>query len=98
MHTIAQSGTAPGPLRRRPGTPLGLPPGLTLSRSGRPPGLRLGSGLLAALGRLLDRLFAWQDRAAQRAALARMDERMLKDIGLSRAQALEEAHRPFWQA
>ena len=89
MHTI----TTPGPSRRRPGTPLGGP----LSQS-RPPGLRLGSGLFGALARAVEVILTWQDRAAQRAALARMDARMLKDIGLTRSEALEESRRPFWQA
>ena len=89
MHTI----TRPGPLRRRLGSPLGSP----LSQS-RPPGLGLGSGILGALARLVDIVLTWQDRAAQRAALARMDERMLKDIGITRSEALQEARRPFWQA
>ncbi|MFZ6761896.1 DUF1127 domain-containing protein [Pseudoroseomonas sp. WGS1072] len=31
-----------------------------------------------------------------RQQLAEMDARMLKDIGLSRAEALEEAHRAPW--
>ena len=85
MHTI----TTPGPLRRRLGSPM--------SQS-RPPGLGLGSGIFAALGRLVEVVLTWQDRAAQRTALARMDERMLKDIGITRSEALEEARRPFWQA
>ncbi|WP_298283491.1 DUF1127 domain-containing protein [Acidocella sp.] len=34
--------------------------------------------------------------ARGRQALAGMDARMLSDIGLSRAEALEEARRPFW--
>lgn len=41
-------------------------------------------------------LATWGERLKQRAALAEMDERMLKDIGLSRADALVEADKPFW--
>ena len=41
-------------------------------------------------------LATWGERLKQRAALAEMDERMLKDIGLSRADALAEADKPFW--
>ncbi len=43
-------------------------------------------------------LAAWGERLKQRAALAEMDDRMLKDIGLSRADALVEADKPFWTA
>lgn len=38
----------------------------------------------------------WWTLARQRRALARLDRRMLKDIGLSRADALAESVRPFW--
>ncbi len=34
----------------------------------------------------------------QRARLAQLDDAALRDIGLSRAQALREAGRPFWDA
>ncbi len=41
--------------------------------------------------------FEWMGRVAtQRSALRQLDERQLKDIGLSRADALREASRPFW--
>jgi len=38
----------------------------------------------------------WYDVARQRRALLRLDQRMLKDIGISRADAVHEASRPFW--
>lgn len=46
---------------------------------------------------LLDLLLVWQERAAQRRALTQMDRHMLKDIGISRAAALDEARKPFWR-
>lgn len=49
------------------------------------------------LVRLFDRLLAWQDRARERAALASLDERTLKDIGLTRADAEREAARTSWR-
>ncbi|MCW5729577.1 MAG: DUF1127 domain-containing protein [Alphaproteobacteria bacterium] len=49
------------------------------------------------LVRFFDRLLAWQDRARERAALASLDERMLKDIGLSRSEAEREAARTGWR-
>ena len=59
--------------------------------------LKAGGSILARLpGRLLDALLRWQERARQRHLLMAMDERMLKDIGLSRADATREASKPFW--
>lgn len=55
---------------------------------------------VAALGAVIaafDQLAEWQRRARQRAELARLDARELKDIGLSRADALAEAAKPFWK-
>ena len=40
----------------------------------------------------------WQDRSRQRRLLAGMDDRLLRDIGVSRAQAKAEANKPFWMA
>ncbi len=48
--------------------------------------------------RILDTLGAWQDRAAARRALARLDDRMLSDIGVDRATADAEVDKPFWRA
>lgn len=33
----------------------------------------------------------------QRRALLALDERMLKDIGISRTDALQEGRKPFWR-
>lgn len=43
--------------------------------------------------RLLGRLLRWQDRQRQRAALLDLDARLLRDVGLSRAQAEREGRR-----
>lgn len=45
-----------------------------------------------------DLLLTWLDRYAQRRQLARLDPRMLKDIGVSQAEAVAEARKPFWRA
>jgi uncharacterized protein YjiS (DUF1127 family) len=52
--------------------------------------------LRAGLSSLVLRLLRWQELARERRALAAMDDHMLKDIGLSRADARREAGRPFW--
>ena len=39
----------------------------------------------------------WNARACQRRRLLELDERMLRDIGLNREQAVIEARKPFWE-
>lgn len=39
----------------------------------------------------------WIERAYQRQQLAKLDDRMLKDIGVSRADASNEIAKPFWR-
>lgn len=48
---------------------------------------------LAAIWRQLRR---WWQLSEQRRLLATLDDGALKDIGLSRADALQESERPFW--
>jgi uncharacterized protein YjiS (DUF1127 family) len=60
--------------------------GLTLLNSGR-----------RALLRGVETLEDWRARSAQRRALFRLDDCMLKDVGLSRADVEREAEKPFWQ-
>jgi uncharacterized protein YjiS (DUF1127 family) len=43
-------------------------------------------------------LFAYLALRRQRRALAEMDDRQLQDLGLTRAEALQEANRPLWDA
>lgn len=38
----------------------------------------------------------WQERAEQRHALRELGDHMLKDIGVSHADAYKEASKPFW--
>lgn len=37
------------------------------------------------------------NRQAQRRALRELDDRLLRDIGISRGQALQEGRKRFWQ-
>ncbi|HEV2185969.1 MAG TPA: DUF1127 domain-containing protein [Stellaceae bacterium] len=39
----------------------------------------------------------WRERARQRRQLARLDVRMLRDIGLTAAEAERECEKPFWR-
>jgi uncharacterized protein YjiS (DUF1127 family) len=38
----------------------------------------------------------WYELRRQRRALMELSDQMLKDIGISRADAMREAARPFW--
>lgn len=49
-----------------------------------------GRGLVAAITQ-------WSERRRSRHALARLDERLLRDIGLTPGEAVEEAAVPFWK-
>ncbi|KMO36399.1 hypothetical protein VQ03_20850 [Methylobacterium tarhaniae] len=46
---------------------------------------------------LLERLELWADRRRERRALLRCPDNLLKDVGLSRADAVREADKPFWR-
>ena len=47
--------------------------------------------------RALDTLLVWQERSRQRHALAQLSDRMLRDIGISRADVAAECAKPFWR-
>jgi len=59
-----------------------------------PPLEAAGGGLLQ---RLADLLLTWLQRSRQRRQLAALSDNMLKDLGLSRADAEHEIDRRFWQ-
>lgn len=42
-------------------------------------------------------LLFWFERWRQRRALAKLDDRLLDDIGVTQTQARQEADKPFWQ-
>lgn len=50
----------------------------------------------AAMRVLLD-LETWAERKRTRNSLAALDDRMLADLGLSRAEAQTEAEKPAWK-
>jgi uncharacterized protein YjiS (DUF1127 family) len=49
------------------------------------------------LNRGLALLREWRRRVRSRAELARLDERMLRDIGVTRAEIWFETSKPFWR-
>ena len=71
-----------------------------LSKSAIAPGSRVTTP--DYLGRVLKRclmlLLVWEQRLKDRDTLEGMSQSRLRDIGLSRPQAMREARKPFWQA
>ncbi|MEH6578042.1 MAG: DUF1127 domain-containing protein [Amphritea sp.] len=47
--------------------------------------------------RLRNILHSWRLNFSSRRQLLALDEKALKDIGISRADALEEGRKPFWK-
>jgi len=73
-----------------------LPPA---SGAERMPSLsELAAQLGARLVRPLNVLAAWRANARERAVLAEMDDRLLTDIGVSRAETWVEVEKPFWRS
>ncbi len=69
------------------------------------PAVDASQSALDVIGRLarlplaiLETLLFWQERDRQRRHLAALDHRLLRDIGISRADAAREAAIPFWRA
>ena len=46
--------------------------------------------------RSLELLWEWNERSRQRWQLRELDDRMLQDIGVTRAEAEAEWDKPFW--
>lgn len=55
------------------------------------------SGLMMRAPRAVDLLLTWHERARQRRHLQSLSDHMLRDIGLTRADVLAEASKPFWR-
>ncbi len=53
---------------------------------------------LAAVVRGFEILLLWQRRTSERHALAQLDDRILRDVGLSRVDVVWETRKPFWRA
>jgi uncharacterized protein YjiS (DUF1127 family) len=54
--------------------------------------------LSSAVGRAVDLLLIWQQRARDRRQLESLSDYMLRDIGLTRADVYAEASKPFWRS
>lgn len=62
-----------------------------------PAAARVGAGFTGFVRRALETLTRWQQRADGRRTLLSLDARTLSDIGISRADAVREADKPFWR-
>ena len=58
----------------------------------------IGHEIVAVLDRLFDAPFVWAERASERRHLAELDDHLLKDIGLNRAEVEAVSTRPFWRS
>jgi uncharacterized protein YjiS (DUF1127 family) len=47
--------------------------------------------------RIIETLLTWQERATRRTHLSETDPFLLRDMGLTRADASYEAAKPFWR-
>ena len=62
---------------------------------------RLDLRSITAVGlftRAIDSLEEWRIRARERRQLSTLSDAMLKDIGISRADASTEFEKPFWRS
>ena len=55
------------------------------------------AGIVRTVTWTVERLISWQERARERSHLLSLDDRALKDIGLSRCDVAEIADHPFWR-
>lgn len=59
---------------------------------------RRGLAILSAGSCVLNVLYLWQARIDERRELGCVDERLLKDAGITRADVVQETSKPFWRA
>ena len=55
-----------------------------------------GPSLRPVLSLVRKMLQQWRRRRRERAELARLDDRMLRDIGITRGDVWQEINKPFW--
>jgi uncharacterized protein YjiS (DUF1127 family) len=64
---------------------------------GRAATSKAATGPAGWTSRILSRVDLWIERHRQRASLSELNDALLKDIGISRADAQGEADKPFWR-
>ena len=54
-------------------------------------------GVGIAVIRATDAILTWHERARSRVHLSQLDERALRDLGLTRRDVMVETSKPFWR-
>ena len=60
-------------------------------------GLGKYAARMASFSRIVEHVSLWRHRRKSRRDLLRLDDRLLRDIGVDRRDALQEAQKPFWR-
>lgn len=80
-----------------PATLAAAGPAAALQRPSARSPIGFSSAVEHALLRAVETVSAWHERAHQRRALMALSDQMLRDIGISRAEAERESTKPFWR-
>jgi uncharacterized protein YjiS (DUF1127 family) len=56
------------------------------------------AGSTAIIRNAFDAMLKWRDRSRARWELMRLDDRLLSDVGLTRADVYRETHKALWRA
>jgi uncharacterized protein YjiS (DUF1127 family) len=64
---------------------------------GYPPRSHGSAGIVEHVAAALRLVRLWRRRVRDRALLAAFDDRMLRDIGVTRADVTREIDKPFWR-
>jgi uncharacterized protein YjiS (DUF1127 family) len=56
-----------------------------------------GRRIIRGAGRVAELCLTWLERSRQRRQLGELSDQVLRDIGLTRADAWAEADKPFWR-
>jgi len=58
----------------------------------------LNDAILALVAGAAETVWAWNNRSETRSALAKLDRRLIADIGLTPDMVRDEVRKPFWRA
>jgi uncharacterized protein YjiS (DUF1127 family) len=80
-----------------PATVVAADPAGALQRRSAVPPIGFRSAVQHALVRAVETVAAWHELAGQRRDLMALSDQMLRDIGITRAEAQRESTKPFWR-
>ena len=55
-------------------------------------------GILDTIWHAFSQIRVWRTRVLERRELSRLDDHMLRDIGVDRSMVNEEVQKPFWHS